>query len=556
MEKRYSSKLNVQLLTETLIECGIKHVIISPGSRNGPLTMQFVNHPKIQAYSIVDERCAAFVALGMAQKLQKPVAICCTSGSALANYYPAVTEAFYHNIPIILLTADRPTNYVDIFDGQTIRQENFFEKHSYFNGQLKDEEGDEALTENFLLIKQAITKSYQQSGPVHINIPLSEPLYNFTEELLINFDKITIPHKQAGEVDWKNLESKWQKAEKIMVLVGMQPPNKNFQQELEQLSQNENVAILCETTSNTHNLHYVGKIDATLSTITEEELEYFQPDLLITLGQNVVSKRIKQFLRKYKPKEHWHVNSFWWPDTYFCLTEKIEIPEILFLKEWNKRLKTNVNGEFKEKWLAKQSEKERLHNRYISEIPFCDLYVFNEIVSTYPKDSTIQYSNSSIIRYSQLFNHTKDNPIFCNRGTSGIDGSTSTAVGFALPSNEPVILVTGDISFFYDSNGLWNNYIPRNFRIILLNNGGGNIFKIIPGPNKTNALEQYFETEHHLTAEHLATMFGFDYAKVNDKPSLKNELESFYLPSSKPKILEIQTAHCDNAQILKEYFKF
>lgn len=547
--QKYSSKINVQLIAETLINLKIEDIVISPGSRNGALTMQFTNDPRFNCYSVVDERSAAYTALGMSLETQKPVVISCTSGSAAANYYPAVTEAFYQNIPLIVLTADRPDGYADLFDGQTIRQQNLFEKHIYYSTQLKESESDDDITSNFLEIKKAIHKALVHSGPVHINMPFSEPLYQSISQSLIAFEAIGDPIHIENEIPWESLHTEYQQIEKIMVLVGQHSPNLALEKQIDELSAYENVIILTETTSNLHNPCNIFQIDAVLRNVQEENKEQFQPDLLITIGQRVISKKIKQFIRQNPPLYHWHIDPYWHPDTYFVLSQKIQSKPAYFLKQFLQEFKPKPS-DYREKWLAIEEQNQKAQTKYMADLPWCDLAVFQEIIQNYPSNSIIHYSNSSVIRYSQLFKHQKDNPVYCNRGTSGIDGSTSTAVGFAIKSEKPVILVTGDISFFYDSNGLWNNYIPKNFRIILINNGGGNIFKIIPGPPKTNALETFFETKHELNGSHLAQMYGFQYTQASSIAELRQAWSTFYEPSNAPKILEINTRDAPNAETL------
>lgn len=544
----FSSKINIQLIAETLINAGISNIVISPGSRNGGLTMQFVNDERFKCYSIVDERCAGFVALGMAQKLKEPVVLCCTSGSAALNYYPAIAEAFYQNIPLIVLTADRPANYVDLFDGQTIRQENVFEKHTQHNIQLSEAESDTEITNNFLKIKEAVQIAYNRNSPVHINMPFSEPLYEFTSEKLINFEKLSMNHQSSETIPWDILKNELNQSQKIMVLVGMQSKDQELQEMMERISEHDNIIILTETTSNLHLRNSISQIDVVLSYIENENLIEFRPDLLITLGQNVISKKIKQFLRLHPPRFHWHVDENWHPDTYFSLTQKIHSHPKDFLKTFLNNI-TNIESDYKNLWLNFNS------NKNFVNIEWSDLFVFENAIQNFPKNSVIHYGNSAAIRYSQLFQHDISNQIYCNRGTSGIDGSTSTAIGYSMKSEKPTILVTGDISFFYDSNALWNQYIPSNFRIVMINNGGGNIFKIIPGPDKTNALEKFFETRHNLTAEHLAKMFNFDYKRVANQYDLKNYWNEFYAETGRPKILEIDTRRAANAEILKSYLK-
>ncbi len=549
---KYSSKINIQLIAETLLKSGISNIVISPGSRNGGLTMQFVNDDRFNCYSVVDERSAGFVALGMAQKLNEPVVVCCTSGSAAVNYYPAITEAFYQNVPIVVLTADRPVNYVDLFDGQTIRQENVFEKHVYASIQLEEEEDDATITDNFLKIKDCMKAVWQKKGPVHINMPFSEPLYESIDEKLIDFDKLSLGKAEYPAVDWSTLLSEASDTKKILILVGGQSKDNALQFHLDKLSEYKNVIILTETTSNLNISKGISQIDSVLKNISISNYSEFKPDLLITLGQNVISKKIKNFLRENKPKYHWHVNLYWQPDTYFSLTQKIYLEANDFVSEFYKKVEFQ-DSNYRDLWLLTNRINSEFQNSFMESVAWSDLFVFKTTIENFPQSSNIHYSNSAVIRYSQLFEHDSSNSIFCNRGTSGIDGSTSTAIGHAIKAKERTILVTGDISFFYDSNALWNNYIPANFRIVLVNNGGGNIFKIIPGPSSTNALEKFFETKHQLTAEHLAAMFNFEYKKVANKYDLKNYWREFYANSDIPKILEIDTKMAPNAEILKVF---
>lgn len=553
LDKKYSKKLNVQLLAETLLAFGIEHIVLSPGSRNGALSTHFTHHPDFKTFSIVDERSAGFVALGMAQQLRKPVVICCTSGSAAANYYPAVTEAFYQNIPLIVLTADRPEILVDNFDGQTIRQKNLFELHSYHNTQLTENESTQDLTDNLGLIKKAINSCFQNSGPVHVNMPFSEPLYEFQDTIDIQFEKFEIPQKIKAEINLDKFTADWNSFDKKLILVGMHFPDKHFNDLICKLSDDDSVVVLTETTSNLHSERFFNKIDQIIYSLNDSELEKLKPDLLITIGQNVVSKKVKSFIREHKPIQHWHLDEFWQPDTFQCLTDKIQMNAVDFLEKFIPKIQSKESGYFP-LWNSIKVEKENKQERFSKEIPFSDYSVFEKIIKTYPENIQVQYGNSSVIRYAQLFNHKSSNEVFCNRGTSGIDGSTSTAVGASMANGKQTVLISGDISFFYDSNGLWNNYIPKDFRIILINNGGGNIFKIIPGPENSGVVESVFETRHHLTAEYLAKMFDFEYIVVNNLVELDNELKHFYNSSEKPKIMEINTSGIENAQIMRNYF--
>lgn len=553
--KKISKKLNVQLLAETFKAFGIRHIVLSPGSRNGALATHFSHDPAFETYTIVDERSAGFVALGMAQQLREPVVVCSTSGSAVVNYFPAVTEVFYQNIPLIVLSADRPVHLVDNFDGQTIRQQNVLASHSYDSVQLSECEDTETLIENLELIKKALLGCRDNSGPVHINIPFSEPLYEFGEEKDIVFEKLEIPEKAQPEIKTEEFLSQWNASSRKLVLVGMQYPAEELNRLMNRLADDDSVVVLTETTSNLHGKRFFNKIDTVIFSLSEEALERLKPEILLTVGQNVVSKKIKAFFRNHPPKEHWHLDAHWHPDTFGCLTEEIHSAPLPFLREFTKGIKS-VTSDYYEKWNTIREEKEKLQKEFSAEVGFSDYKVFEKLIASYPEGMEVQYSNSSVIRYAQLFKHTAANPVFCNRGTSGIDGSTSTAAGASVVRKGQTLLVSGDIAFFYDSNGLWNPYLPADFRIILINNGGGNIFRIIPGPENTGVLEKVFEAQHRLTAEHLAKMYDFEYYHAENEVELDETLKEFYKLSERPRILEINTIEQDNAIIQRAFFDY
>lgn len=549
--KQFSAKRSIQLLGHILKSYGIFDIVISPGSRNAPLAIHFSELDEFNSYSIVDERSAAFVALGMSKSIKKPVAITCTSGSAAANYYPAICEAFYSNIPLLVLTADRPADYVDIFDGQTIRQKEIYKNHSYGDFQLLEDSKENSEAENSDLIKKAVELCLEKKGPVHINIPLDEPLYNLVSEMPI-FPEVekTIQNK-TFEIP-STLIAEWNLAKRILILVGTCDYSDELEMQLTQLVKNHSAVVLCEVNSNLKNEKFFSHIDRYIFNFNDEDIRAFTPDLLITIGQNVVSKKVKYFLRKAQPKNHWHVDPYWQPDTFFSLTEKIETKAVTFFG----KLLNKINLEpqpYYNLWDNLRDRKDAKHVKFCQKTDFSDFKLFEKLPVAIPENYNIYFSNSSAIRYAQLFHFAQRN-IYCNRGTSGIDGATSTAMGYAIKSKNPTVLVTGDISFFYDINGLWNQYIPPYSRIILCNNGGGDIFKIIPGPDSTNALDEFILTKHHKNAELLAKHFGFSYFKVEEERTLDRVLENFFEPDSQPKILEVDTQAIENAQILKNYF--
>ncbi len=552
--KQYSSKRSIQIISHLLKEYGITNIVLSPGSRNAPMSIHFSETDEFSCYSIVDERSAGFVALGMAQSQKKPAALSCTSGSAAANYYPAVTEAFYQNVPLLLLTADRPTDFVDLFDGQTIRQKNLFQQHSYGDFELMEDDREGADDYNFETVKKAIELCYEKQGPVHINIPLSEPLYELVSELPMLPPVEKTMQKKNFELS-SNLISDWNTSKRILILAGTLPFSEELQMQLTQLVKNHSAVVLTEMNSNLSNEKFFTHIDRYIFGFNDEDFKNYAPDLLITVGQNVVSKKVKQFLRKAKPAKHWHIDEVWQPDTYFALSEKVETtPETLFGKLLQK-IKLEPQSYFN-LWDVLRDRKDQQHAEYVTKTGFSDFYLFNRLSQNIPLSYNIHFSNSTAIRYAQLFDFDRHR-IFCNRGTSGIDGATSTAMGFAIADKNPTVLVTGELGFFYDINGLWNQYIPPYTRIIVFNNGGGDIFKFIPGPSKaSNALDEFIVTKHAKNAELLAKHFGFGYTRVEDDATLDRVLSNFFSPDVKAKILEVDTQKIENAEILKGYFEF
>lgn len=538
-----------QSIIEICQQKGVQHIVISPGSRNAPLTIGFTNNPYFKCYSIADERCAAFFALGIAQQIQKPVVVVCTSGSALLNYYPAIAEAFYSQIPLVVISADRPQSKIDIGDGQTIRQENVFANHSLYNANLR-----EAISvENDNHIQMALHVAVTQKGPVHINAPFEEPLYETVSELQVQPVIVDFNTEEKHFSLGNNTKETWNKATKKLVLVGELFPNSIEQRYLDILANDPSVVVLTEKTSNLHHPTFIDQIDTLITPFTDEDFKDFQPEILLTFGGMVVSKRIKAFLRKYKPAHHWHVDELRAYDTFGALTNHFETKINSFLSQLltENTIESSYKSSIEKIWKDRVAK----HQDYTAKIPFSDFKVFDFICQNVPKNSQLQVSNSSAIRYLQLFDLDESVQVFCNRGTSGIDGSTSTAIGAASATNLPTMLITGDISFLYDSNALWNNYIPKNFKIILLNNSGGGIFRILPGHQETETFNTYFETSHQLNASHLAKMYGLDYFEANDEMTLQQQYTKFLNQNEKPSILEIFTPEKENNGILLEFFR-
>ena len=551
--QKHSDKPTVQLLSAALLKAGVNDIIISPGSRNAPLIVEFTNQPTFNNLSIVDERVAGFFALGIAQQTGRPAILVCTSGSALLNYYPAIAEAFYSHIPLVVVSADRPQKWIDQGEGQTIRQHGVFKNHSWYNTTLSETGTEQDLSE----IKTAIETAFERRGPVHINLPFDEPLYKTVEIDLPKIGNIQTEFPDnVYEVPFlEQFGQKWQAAKQKMILVGQHKPSKFLQLQLNKLAEDPSVIILTENIANVTNEKFINNIDQAIFSLNDDKLKNLKPDILMTIGRNIVSKKIKQFLRKHRPQEHWHIEKTALPpDTFEVLNQHFDTTPEMFLSQFLFLVKPVTSG-YQQKWLDIKQKHKLLHQKFLQRTNFSDLKSFELISQNIPDGYMVQWGNSSTIRYSQLFDYQPNLTHFSNRGTSGIDGSTSTAVGAAYASSKPTLLVTGDISFLYDSNGLWHKYLPNNFKIILINNGGGEIFNFIPGPSQTDALNDFFVTKHQYEASKLAEMYHFGYQKASNLYELKSGIEQFFASNNQPQLLEIDTKEVNNAGILKDYFK-
>jgi 2-succinyl-5-enolpyruvyl-6-hydroxy-3-cyclohexene-1-carboxylate synthase len=553
-----SDKKNIAVLKALFKMRGLRDVVISPGSRNAPVVIAFAYDTKLKPYSIVDERSAAFFALGVAQHTGKTVAIASTSGSAPLNYSPAVAEAYYQKIPLLVLTADRPPHLIDVGDGQTVRQQNVFAnfiKKSYNLPLELTTEKDFAETER--IVNEALWATmYPEPGPVHVNIPFDEPLYGTTEyEPAVTVRNNFVTVENTGEEIDNTFVNIWNTTSKIMIIAGQQFPSEKLKNIAGKLAAMPQVAFLTETTSNFYGKNFIDTIDNVLVSLKNHPKEY-APRVLITFGNAVVSKKIKKFLRDNKPALHYHISpSGEKRDTYFSLSDVIVQSAGDFFEKIIDRLKP-VKSDYGEKWMLQKENVKSAGEAFINQIPFSDLKVFDFVLKSLPANSNLHLGNSTPVRYSQLFGNIKGITCFSNRGVSGIDGQVSTAAGVSLYSEKTNVLITGDLGFFYDSNALMNKYLKPNFKIIIINNGGGGIFRFIPGPSDTPFVDDYFATSHSWSAEGIAKTFGIDYFRAVNEWEMKAQLPVLLKSGKRPGILEIITQGDKSANVLKNYFRF
>ena len=547
--------------SELLFSYGVKEAVLSPGSRNAPLTISFARNGNIKKTSIVDERSAGFIALGIALKSKNPVALCCTSGTALLNYGPACAEAYYQQVPLIIISADRPSELIDQRDGQTIRQIgalNNFVKGSF---NLPEDSDDPNFPKEYLTtLKTALSlATTSPKGPVHINVPFRDPFYPEAGQILEygEFEKIE-PIEMASEIDFEPFIEYWNNSTKKIILRGQDYYDKEYDQHLNQL---KNAVIIADIISNVQIGKALRKQDLFLSSVDDSVLGMLKPEILITSGKSIISKNLKLFLRQQKPKEHWHFEICDdAPDTFQSITThfKADIKDFLNVLTANQKpltdqFQTQIAQNYQQSWETLERVTAEVLDSELQKAEFSEFSVIDPILKIIPSNSNLHLANSMPVRYVNFFQSIKKGvEVFANRGTSGIDGSNSTAVGCALANGQITTLISGDLSFFYDRNAFFHQENLANLRMIVINNGGGGIFRILPDSSSLPELETYFETRHHHSAIHIANEYDFEYHAVHHMNDLFSSLSLFYESAHNAKLIEIFTTPATNHWVFKK----
>ncbi len=553
-----TNKRGIKNLADICVAKGIEYAVFSPGSRCAPLVMAFNRQEKIQTFTIVDERSAAFFALGIAQQTRKPVVLVCTSGTAALNYAPAIAEAYYQRLPLLVLTADRPIEWIDQADMQSIRQPHIYSNYIKKSFVLPQHSSDIDTWMSDRIVSEAINHCvYPDFGPVHINIPMQEPLYDqieYDEHEKPKHIKIASTQNQLSLETLEELKQIWQTCEKKLILVGLHVPSTELNTLLEDLCVGDgSVAVFVEHTANLSSSHFFHNIDRLIECFDEEQKRDFQPDLVLTIGGMIVSKKVKVYLRKYRPRYHWHFDkTAAHYDTFQALSHIIPLDATAILPHFKQEKSTHSYQKRLKDFDHLLAKKQAAYSK---EIPFCDYQVMETVLHSLPQNSLLQLGNSTPVRYANLFELDDSISVYANRGVGGIDGAVSTAAGAASVCSEITTHITGDLAFFYDSNALWNRHLPHNLRIILINNDGGNIFRIIKGPDEIEELEDYFETQNPVNARQLVENFELDYYFCADNNTLKELLSTFFEKSTKAKVLEVATPNKMSAEVMRKYFE-
>lgn len=565
----YSDKENVNILTALLVAHGVKHAVVCPGSRNAPIVHNLNECPNITCHPVTDERSAGFYALGMAQILRHPVAVCVTSGTALLNLLPATAEAYHQHVPLVVISADRPAMWIDQQDGQTLPQLDALGRFVSKAFSLPEPSTDDERWYCNRLVNEALLCCQRHGGsPVHLNVPISEPLFTFNVPALPTERVIRQVAATTDVGHCQPLLADVQSAKRLMIVVG-QLSNKEAQRMALQLCElSTDVVVVYEClgmachedaprypdspNEGLSPLH----IDKVLAHM--QQVEQYQPDVVVYLGGTLVSKRLKAFLRQSPAAKTWIVNergAIY--DTFQNLTGVIEgapydVLEVILRYVRGEKEKQRLPFEygFRSRWATLiqqvQAQTERFHPPYSSWLAVKRFFETASNKGRY----ILHAANSMSVR---LVNHFASDYVFCNRGVNGIDGSLSTAAGCSLVTTQNVYCVIGDLSFFYDQNALWHS-LGGNFRVLLLNNGGGVIFKSLPGLKESAAQQTLISAQHHTSACGICQQNNVAYLSAHDEKELENNMNRFVNDNfDRPVVFEVFTSQQQDEQAMNEY---
>jgi 2-succinyl-5-enolpyruvyl-6-hydroxy-3-cyclohexene-1-carboxylate synthase len=631
----------VHNIAEICAQHGITDVVLSPGSRSAPLTLAFARHPALTVRVVPDERAAAFIALGMAQAQRRAVVLVCTSGTAGLNYAPAVAEAYFQHIPLLILTADRPPEWIDQLDGQTIRQHNLYGAHAKGAFEFPaDTSHTDAKWHSARIVNEAINLAQAgPAGPVQVNVPLREPFYPKAGEAIQYEQDVKIVRElpsrpQLPSSVLAEFRDALRTTSRVLVVAGQHPADNELLLTLRRFAAAWQVPVVGDLIANVHlpaasgydqRLHPLGHQDVFMAVQEPGLKEALKPELLITFGQSLISKSLKLYLRNAKPAQHWHIQAAGAEaDTFQSLTKLVRmepadffgaltsLPDPLSKREGEPdvlpatesfgspsllergsggevfvaaqdatRVVTNpapigavrlewpqheqltgtaasAKAAYLKPWLAAENWATGFLQEFMQQPkqPFNEFTAFHHCLQLLPDHAALHLANSMAVRYANILGLPQGQQVkvFANRGTSGIDGCNSTAVGAALAQPEqPVVLLTGDVAFFYDRNAFWHNYPTPNLRVVVFNNHGGGIFRIIDGPRQQPELDEFFETRQVLTAENTARDFKLRYFPVSSFAELESALPVFFALETGAALLEVTTDSKTNAEFFEQY---
>ena len=543
----YSDKENINILTSLLVSYGVRHIVVCPGSRNAPLVHNFDVSPDITTHAVTDERSAAFFALGLRLRLRQPVAVCVTSGSALLNTMPGAAEATYQHEGIIIISADRPQAWIGQLDGQTMPQHGALGTFASPSVSLPEPHND---TERWLcrrLICEAMIANTCPPFPsVHINVPVSEPLFGFSTPCLPE-----IPPVGIADLDDQNgretLRRILKGKRRLMVISGQTYDDSAAGLLMDKAS---GCVFVAEWLSPYGRVRHIDEI---LRTTCAEELDNMRPDCIVYIGGHTVSKRLRHYMRSLDSRTMFITVSddgmLHDVSQHTTLVVKATAGDFMRMI-CDGAIFQDADMDFVRRW----HDMDNMAARRISAScpPYSQILAIRRLEENIDNSKDIVcYANSLSVRAGMMYASAYR---YCNRGLNGIEGTLSMAAGMAAGAKEEgmtagnmtaaqnVYCVIGDLSFFYDSNALWIQELAGNMRIMLINNQRGAIFGMLPGLDRSPAHKPLIAAGHNATAEGICSQYGMEYYRATDTPSLE---EGIRLLTSgvhdRPVVLEVLT---------------
>ena len=560
----YSNKENVNILTSLLLEYGVSDAVVCPGSRNAPIVHNLSVCEAIRCRPVTDERSAAFYALGLAIATRRPTVVCVTSGSALLNVMPAVAEAAYQHVPLVVISADRPQQWIDQLDGQTIPQSDALGRFVRKAVQLPEPHNDEERWMCRRLVNEAMhLATCRQGAPVHINVPISEPLFEFNTEQLPQLSRFNNIKRAAIKDASMDMPDAFHEAKRPMIVIGQLAHGTVSHETIRSLS--EKYVVMSEPLSNPsymtihfdEAIRYIVSDNSSINDDEDDKTAYY-PDYVIYVGDTLVSKPARRFLRNAKAPSclitpdaaDIHDPLMTLTDIVECDTDSINA----LLASLCDAPDTDERCRFHDRWQSFLDAYAAHADAYAPEYSqMATVKYFEEQLADLDIDICVHYANSSAVRLACIY---AQHYVWCNRGVNGIEGSLSTAAGFSLATHDMTVCVIGDLSFFYDQNALWNSNLRGNLRIILLNNRGGGIFRQLPGLSDSPAADDLVMASHENTAQGICTQNDIGYMSAKNMDEMQIGIVTLLTrESERPMLLEVFTDSNDDVKALEKYFK-
>lgn len=560
----YSNKENVNILTSLLLEYGVSDAVVCPGSRNAPIVHNLSVCEAIRCRPVTDERSAAFYALGLAIATRRPTVVCVTSGSALLNVMPAVAEAAYQHVPLVVISADRPQQWIDQLDGQTIPQSDALGRFVRKAVQLPEPHNDEERWLCRRLVNEAMhLATCRQGAPVHINVPISEPLFEFDTEQLPQLSRFNYIKRAAIKDASMDMPDAFHDATRPMIVIGQLAHGTVSHETIRSLS--EKYVVMSEPLSNPsymtihfdEAIRYIVSDNSSINDDEDDKTAYY-PDYVIYVGDTLVSKPARRFLRNAKAPSclitpdaaDIHDPLMTLTDIVECDTDSINalLASLCDAPDNDERCR------FHDRWQSFLDAYAAHADAYAPEYSqMATVKYFEEQLADLDIDICVHYANSSAVRLACIY---AQHYVWCNRGVNGIEGSLSTAAGFSLATHDMTVCVIGDLSFFYDQNALWNSNLRGNLRIILLNNRGGGIFRQLPGLSDSPAADDLVMASHENTAQGICTQNDIGYMSAKNMDEMQIGVVTLLTrESERPMLLEVFTDSNDDVKALEKYFK-